>query len=98
MNLPLPLNTEGGTFLLLVLVVRVSVLLVCNLMLVHWILVPVVGVLLPNTDCGPGTECVLLILLSETRPTVDLTWRHKHRSRLDGGAASESEPVKSESG
>lgn len=77
------MNTEGGTlFLLLVLVVGV-------LVLVDWILVLVVGVLLPDPDCGPRTECVLLILLSETRPTVDLTLRHKHRSRLDGGA----EPV-----
>lgn len=81
------MNTEGGTlFLLLVLVVGV-------LVLVDWILVLVVGVLLPDPDCGPRTECVLLILLSETRPTVDLTLRHKHRSRLDGGAAPGSEPV-----
>lgn len=54
--LPLPLNTDGGPFvLLLVLVATLS---------------DVVVVL--DEDSGPRTDCVLLILLSETRPTVDL--------------------------
>lgn len=81
LNLPLSLNTEGETLVFLLVLVPADlflVLLVGVLVPEDLILVLVFEVLLTNSDCGSRTELVLG-LLSETRPTADLTWRHKHR-------------------